>query len=112
RFYRYGVDLNLHYGDFNILGALVTGNHDNPNGNDVEKDIISYLVEGDLLFYPWLTGIVRYELADVDNEGKRDSVTMALVALIRANLKLTVEGDIHTVGGGNDRGFLILEFAI
>jgi hypothetical protein len=51
-------------------------------------------------------------MADVDREAVQDAVTIGLVALIRANLKLTVEGDIHTAGGESDRAFLILEFAI
>lgn len=112
RFYRYGLNIDAHYGDLNLLGAFVAGSHDNPDGNGVERDITTYLLEGNLLFYPWLTGIARYEVADVDREAVQDAVTIGLVALIRANLKLTVEGDIHRLGGESDRAFLILEFAI
>jgi len=111
-FYRYGLNLDLHYGDLNLMGTFVVGSHDNPDGNGVGKDIISYLVEGDILLYPWLTAIARYEAADVDSEALQDALTIALVALIRANLKLTVEGALHTAGGESDRAFLILEFAI
>jgi len=112
RFYRYGFNFNLQYGSSSLLGAIVTGNHDNPDGNHIGKDITTYLVEGDFLLYPWLTGIVRYELADVTQQIKKDNIIAALTALIRANVKLTVEGEFHSAGEEADRAFLILEFAI
>ena len=30
RFYRYGLNIDAHYGDLNLLGAFVAGSHDNP----------------------------------------------------------------------------------
>ncbi|MFQ5329370.1 MAG: hypothetical protein ACE5D4_05200 [Thermodesulfobacteriota bacterium] len=111
-FYRYGLNMDLYYGNLNLFGAFVAGSHDNPDGNGVEREIATCLVEGNLLLYPWLTGVVRYESVDVDRDAVEDAVTIGLVALIRANLKLTVEGDIHTRGEESDRAFLILEFAI
>jgi hypothetical protein len=112
RFYRYGLDLNLIYRDINIMGTVISGSHKNPNGDFQERDIFSYLIESDVNFYPWLIGILRYDFIDVEDVQKSDDVVIGLVALIRANVKLTVEGELHTIGGGSERAFVILEFAI
>jgi len=112
RFHRYGFNFKLQYGSVTFVGAIVTGAHDNPDGSYLEKEITTYLAEGDILLYPWLTGIVRYELADVTQQAKEDTIIAALTALIRANVKLTMEGEFHSAGEEADRAFLILEFAI
>lgn len=112
RFYRYGLNLNLVYRDINILGTVISGSHKNPNGDFQERDIFTYLVESDINFYPWLIGIFRYDFIDVEGAQKSDDIIIGLTALVRANVKLAFEGELHSIGGGGDRAFVILEFAI
>lgn len=112
RFYRYGLNLNLNYNDINLFGAVVMGNHKNPGGDFKSRDIFSYFIEADTPIYPWLIGVLRYGMVDTDYGQRKDEVVAGLVSLIRANLKLIIEGKLHTMGGDGDSGFVRLDFAI
>jgi len=112
QFYRYGLALDINYDSINLFGAIVQGKHDNPRGDFMETLATSYFSEADIILYPWLIGILRYGVADIEYENKRDEVVMGIVALIRTNIKLTVEGALHTTGGGSDKGFIKLDFAL
>jgi len=112
RFYRYGLNFSISYEDVNLFGAVFAGNHDNPGGDFKKRDVLSYFAEADISIYPWLIGVLRYGMADTDYGRREDEAVAGLVALVRANIKLIIEGKIDTVGGDNDNGFIKLEFAI
>jgi len=112
RFYRYGLNFSISYADVNLFGAVLAGNHDNPDGDFKKRDVLSYFAEADISIYPWLTGILRYGMADTDYGRREDEAVAGLVALVRANIKLIIEGKIDTMGSDNDNGFIKLEFAI
>lgn len=111
-FYRYGFTIDLKYEAINLYGALIQGKHDNPRGDFKETSVTAYFSEADIVFYPWLIGVVRYGVADVEYEEKKDEVIIGLVALIRANIKLIIEGALHTTGGESDMGLIKLDFAL
>lgn len=109
KFNRYGLGVDLRYDNVNLFGTLTAGSHENPNNDSRRYDIFSYTVETDVAIYPWLIGIVRYENVDVDYSPMEDEIVLALAALVRANLKLTIEGSLHTMGGDGDTGFARLD---
>ncbi|MBI5048824.1 MAG: hypothetical protein HZB54_07750 [Deltaproteobacteria bacterium] len=112
QFYRYGLAFDINYDSINLFGAIVQGKHDNPRGDFMKTLVTSYFSEADIILYPWLVGILRYDAADIEHENKRDEVVMGIVALIRTNIKLTIEGVLHTTGGGSDKGLIKLAFAL
>ncbi len=109
RFNRYGLGVDLRYDNVNLLGTLSIGNHKNPNNDSRRYGIFSYTVEADVVIYPWLIGIARYENVDVDYSPMRDEVVLAVAALLRANLKLTIEGSLHTMGNDGDTAIARLD---
>ncbi|MBI3754508.1 MAG: hypothetical protein HY266_10785 [Deltaproteobacteria bacterium] len=111
-FYRYGLAYNFNYESVNLYGAIIQGYHDNPRGDFKGTSVISYFSQADVAFYPWLIGIVRYGAADIDYEGKKDEAIISLAALMRANIKLTLEGALHTTGGESDIWLVKLAFAL
>jgi hypothetical protein len=117
-FERLGFDFNWFIGDFNIFGAVVRGEdqlvllgghgdeeepdeHDDDHGIAKSADSLagefeytSWFVEADaVLHYPWLHGAVRYETVDLPHEDEKDweRGTISLTALVRANVKSTLE---------------------
>jgi hypothetical protein len=112
QFYRYGLAFDINYDSINLFGAIIHGKHDNPRGDFKETSVTSYFSEADIILYPWLVGILRYDVAGIEHENKRDEVIMGIVALIRTNIKLTIEGVLHTTGGYSDKGFIKLAFAL
>lgn len=112
RFYRYGLNISLNYNDINLFGAVIAGNHNNPDGDFKKRDVFSNFVETDIAIYPWLIGILRYSMTDTDYGQKQDEAVAGFVALIRANVKLIIEGKFDTIGVGNDSGFIKLNFVI
>ena len=110
-FYRYGFTFDFNYKIFNLFGAVIQGEHSNPSGNFSDTSVSSYFSEADLAIYPWLIAAVRYGVADIEHEKEnKDEVVVSLLALVRANIKLTIEGALHTTGGEGDLGIVKLDF--
>ena len=112
-FYRYGFTFDFNYESLNLFGAVVQGSHANAYGNFKDTSVIAYFSEADLAIYPWLIAAVRYGVVDIERETEnKDEVIVSLSALIRANIKLVVEGALHTTGGEGDLGIVKLEFTL
>lgn len=127
-FTRYGLDFNAFWGDFNLFGAYVEGEDDirtllrSTHGDELldgDLETFSYdawFLELDaVLGWPWLHGAARYETVDLPGEAhgepaEFERATVALVGLIRANVKGTVEytWDLNH----SDDYFLWLNFGI
>ncbi|MBI3398592.1 MAG: hypothetical protein HY026_05095 [Deltaproteobacteria bacterium] len=112
KFYRYGFTFDLNYDNINLFGAVIQGKHDNPRGDFKQTSVTSYFSEADLILYPWLIGILRYGIADMEHEQNKDEIVISLVALIRTNIKLIAEGALHTTGGESSLGLIRLDFAL
>src|SRR3972149_2182124 len=78
-FYRYGLNISLKYNDINLFGAVIAGNHDNPDGDFKKRDVFSNFVETDIAIYPWLIGILRYSMTDTDYGQKQDEAVAGFV---------------------------------
>ncbi len=116
-FTRVGIDFNLFFGDLNLFGAYVHGEDDlrDPtagSGDDHEDDHVekvsnedeffgtfeydAFFLEADaVLHYPWLQGILRYEMVDFPDRDidKYEKGIFSVVALVRANVKAIFEHD-------------------
>ncbi|MBI3754666.1 MAG: hypothetical protein HY265_00680, partial [Deltaproteobacteria bacterium] len=110
--YRYGFTFDLNYDNISLFGAVIQGKHDNPRGDFKQTSVTSYFSEADLILYPWLIGILRYGIADMEHEQNKDEIVISLVALIRTNIKLIAEGALHTTGGESSLGLIRLDFAL
>lgn len=109
-FQRIGFGVNWFYDDLNVFGAFVEGEddlrafapaHDDPHlpgpllpESSGEFTYRAWFVEADaVLKYPWLHGVARYETVDLPRHGAEDfeRATVSVTALVRANVKATVE---------------------
>jgi len=89
-FDRLGVDLQWGHKRLLLRGGFVDGTDDNPDGDGVEVDSDGWFGEADYVFRPWLYGVARYGETTVREVGK-EIVTLALVGLVRANIRLSIE---------------------
>ncbi|MFQ5791120.1 MAG: hypothetical protein ACE5JI_11675, partial [Acidobacteriota bacterium] len=112
-FTRIGGDFDLWVGDLNLFGALLYGKNDRRAFDGRENvDFTSWFVQGDYVILPWVIGALRYEKVDlptgfVDVERLLPHVTL----LVRANVKLVVEGQLYRNESGRDRGLFNITFA-
>jgi hypothetical protein len=97
-FDRYGVDMNIIYGDLNLFGAFIKGSDDIQVVGDPDEsgsfDYTAMFAEADVVMhYPWLHGALRYETVDLPREDVDtwQMGTISVTALVRANLKTVVE---------------------
>ena len=123
----FGGDIDLWFSDLNLFGAFAHRNDDDPYGGDSvmvgvrmdDKDTTvawfgevksdAFFVEADYLIYPWLIPLVRYEWERIEmkngadrGEITRQMVIPAIVVMVRANVKLTLEGQIRLDEKGKD----------
>jgi len=66
----------------------------------------------DDVFLPWVIGALRYETVNLP-AGFRDieAVVPHMTLLLRANIKLAVEGQLYRNGSGRNRGLFNISFA-
>lgn len=109
-FQRIGLGINYFYDDLNVFGAFVEGEddlnvfapaHDDPHlpgrllpGESGEFTYRAWFLEADMVLgYPWLHVATRYETVDFPSHGTEDfdRATVSVTALVRANVKATLE---------------------
>lgn len=111
KFYRYGFDVDSHYQNINLFGAILLGRDDNPSRDSKEVEVAAYLVEANYLFYPWLIWILRYDETNYNPGYKRGQVIPNLTLLIRANLKCILEAQVSTTNDVSNKIFIGLDYA-
>ncbi|MDK1024472.1 MAG: hypothetical protein QGD92_09605 [Gammaproteobacteria bacterium] len=91
-FDRMGVDVKILFNRFDVRLGWVDGTDDNPSapGAGAKKDSDGWFVETDVILYPWLSVVGRYGRTEIDGAEKKH-VTLALVGLIRANIRVSLE---------------------
>lgn len=102
-FNRVGFKVNAYIDRLNLFGAYVRARDTLPAGTPVHTN--AWFIEGDVVTFPWIVGIVRYDqaLGDVAFlHAKR--VVPAVSMMIRANVILSAEGNIYV--GGDKNGLL------
>jgi hypothetical protein len=106
-FYRVGADLRFKYHDFELYGLGMYGRDSNliPNPNALvilpgpPVTFSGGFVEAEYWFYPWVIGILRYDLVnsptdfinDVSRHNSRNRFSPGIQVLIRANIKTVFE---------------------
>jgi hypothetical protein len=76
-----------------ILSVAVAGMNSRITGTPNRKSLVWY-TQGQYVVYPWLIGLARFESTHEDTEDGEDPQTMlipAVVAMVRANVKATLE---------------------
>jgi hypothetical protein len=103
---RLGGDIRLNYKDLSVAGGYIIGDDDS---TDTDQDL--WFAEAEYWLYPWVVTYARYEALSVDGASDEDLARFIPGAafLIRANIKLIVEGRFYTTnepaqeaGGKND----------
>ncbi len=78
----------------------------------VASDFTTWFVQGDYVFLPWVIGALRYETVNLP-AGFHDieAVVPHMTLLLRANIKLAIEGQVYLNESGRNRGLFNLSFA-
>jgi hypothetical protein len=76
-----------------VAGGYIAGDDDSET---IDQDL--WFAEAEYWIYPWVVTYVRYEALSVDGADDEDQARLIPGAafLIRANIKLTVEGRLYT----------------
>lgn len=116
-FRRFGFDIRAQYDRLEILGGAIFGLDDNPSGlvagTDKEKELTSaaYFAEADYLVFPWLVGVLRVErAASKQNDNDKDKFILVnpnMTMLVRANVRLSLEGLIRIEGDKTVNGQIV-----
>lgn len=103
---RFGTALRGTYGNLDVAVGYVFGENDDPWGaNSTQSaDYKSPFIRADYMFFPWFMGQVRWEQLDIDRPSdlsavgtvKQTRIIPAAIFLIRANMRLVLEGEIYT----------------
>jgi hypothetical protein len=98
-FNRMGIDAQLKFKDGALLGGLILGNDEKPFNDNRELKSISYFIESNYFFYPWLIGNLRLErihsTINGDDEDKDIYIIPNLSILYRLNVRFSIEGMIN-----------------
>ncbi len=93
-FTKFGGDLNISYGRFNLMAAYARQNDDNPfiDKPDTSGNMDNYIFEATYIIYPWLIPLARFESnkANID-QVSTDKIAAAIEILIRANVRFALE---------------------
>ena len=110
-FDRFGVALRGSYQNLDLAVGYVWGHHDRPWAPASLRgaDYRSPFVKAEYMFLPWLMGLLKWEMLEVDRpsdlvaqgftRGSLDQTRWlpGVAFLIRANVRLVVEGEIFSV---------------
>jgi len=105
-FNKFGIDLKTNYNDLSVSTGymigdnVILGGHGGGHGDEdmemeINKDI--FHAEAEYFLYPWLQPYIRYE--NVNSKGNNEDKARFIAGtaiLVRANVKLNVEGRIYT----------------
>lgn len=86
-FHRLGFDANIYLNKLNLVGGFITGS----DGNQDNDKYNLFFTEAYYAFYPWLTGLLRYEQANPKGKKSAKQLVPHISALIIANVNLKVE---------------------
>jgi len=110
RFNRFGVALRWKFGDLDLAGGYVWGQHKNPWG-DLSSGTIKYsspFARADYMIFPWMMAQLRFEDLDIDRPNdlraagftagslNQTRLMPALIFLIRPNIRFVMEGELYT----------------
>lgn len=106
-FNRLGFDANIYFGKFNLVGGYITG----VDGTKDEDKYNLYFAEAYYMFYPWLTGLVRYEQANPNGLASARQIVPHISSLIVANCRIKLETRLDLDNITFNNLFLGLDFA-
>lgn len=106
-FYRIGSDFNFYYKKFNILGGYIVG----ANGVEEIKKYNLYFTECNYQFFPWLTGLLRYEQANPKTLKSVSQIIPHISALVVPNMKFKIETRLNPEKVTLDNLYLGFEYA-
>ena len=115
KFSVFGGDVDFWYDRFNVVGLVMQMKSD---FDDNERTSLAYFGELNYVIYPWLIGHSRYEYVDKDTDtdtsDPQTNLVPAVIAMIRANVKASVEylKPLDKAREKEDRLTLQFEFAI
>lgn len=113
RFWRVGGDTRLRWKDATLHAGALFGRHNNPYGTLDAGNVtaVSWFVAPEYYWFPWLMTGLRYEEEDLRiptgvglGDQKRARLHPYIGALVRANVRLTLEGNIFTNKSHNAAG--------
>ncbi len=124
-FYRLGPDIRFRNTMFDLGGGYLYGKNNRPFGalNSSSVDSHGWYAEAIYHILPWLDGTLRYEGLRVDiptaigTDDDRDRFIPSISALIRANIRLILEGRFHAKDkrededNDNDQVLLRMDFS-
>ncbi len=93
---RYGVDVKLFMRDLNIHSGFITGSDEEYEGTNLHKAKYSlFCFESSYMIFPWMTGLLRYERAELEGNYTMQRFIPHLTALYTANIKFLIETRIN-----------------
>lgn len=93
KFYVVGENWDVWYNRLNLFGSYLYQKDKNVDGADQRVVTKAWFTQGDVVIYPWLIGIGRYEWTRVGADAKASMTFIPGIAVVlRANLKLTPQG--------------------
>jgi predicted porin len=90
---RIGGDVRINYKDLSVAGGYIRGSNDQ---TEEDKDI--WFGEAEYFVFPWMVPYLRYENLCVNNvnNGDQERFIVGATMLLRANIRVNVEGRIYT----------------
>jgi hypothetical protein len=102
RYNRAGFKVNAYLNRLNLFGAYVHGRDFDLESGPPRVNTNAWFTEGDVVILPWVMGIFRYDQAIGDQNFLHvKRVVPGMSFMIRANIILSVEGNIY-VGKNNN----------
>jgi hypothetical protein len=90
-FHRYGFDANLRWKKMNVVGGFISGS----DGPDDANRYNLFFAETYYEFYPWLTGLIRYEQANPATIESARQIVPHISALAISNIQLKIESRLN-----------------
>lgn len=88
----FGADIDFWYNRFNVVGLFMQMKSDYAG---TERTSLAWFGEVNYVIYPWLIGHARYEFVDADTDlddpDAQTTLVPAIIVMIRANVKCSLE---------------------
>ena len=97
---------------FNRLNVVAAAMQMKSTYAGFERKSFTYFSEANYVLYPWLIAYARYEFTDKntdDNLNAQTTILPAIVAMVRANVKCSLEYKIPLDSAGKNTGGLIFQ---
>ncbi|TAL67158.1 MAG: hypothetical protein EPN82_16445 [Bacteroidetes bacterium] len=102
KFSRFGADVRWLIENLDLLGGVIYGTDENPNAGNKKLTSMVYFIEGNYMFYPWLTGVLRFEQVKSkfgdDDADKYFNIIPNITILFRQNVRFSLEGKMNITG--------------